>query len=192
VTAEVSAKIGEALASSAIPLTVREIAQRLDIPPSEVAEIVWAAPQSFSWQPGGRWSLAAAKTTVRPPVEPGNDDARIAVLSPQEGVELRAIRLAGGATLRVIRRPLDTAALFTVKAMGSDLQLILNSSHEMFEKLPMPFEADGEGDYKTVVELLLAAWAVHEAEAPAAAQRGLEDARLFWGRRLLELLDSET
>lgn len=190
-TAEVSAQIVEVLASSATPLTVREIAQRLDVPPSEVAEIVWAATQNFSWQPGGRWSLATPKATVRPPVEPGNDDARVAVLSPQDGVELRAIRLAGGATLRVIRRPLDTAALFTVKAMGSDLQLILNSSHEMFEKLPMPFEADGEGDYKTVVELLLAAWAVHEAEAPAAAQRGLEDARLFWGRRLLDLLDSE-
>jgi hypothetical protein len=191
VTAAVSALIEETLGSSAMPLTVHQIAERLDVPANEIAEIVWGAPESFSWQPGGRWSIATPKATVQPPRStPGDDDARLAVLSPQEGVELGAIRLSGGGTLRVVRRPLDTAAVFTVKASGGDLQLVLNASHEVFAKLPMPFE-DVDGDYKRLLELLLASWAIHEAEAPPAAERGLEDARLIWGRRLLELMDSE-
>jgi len=172
-----------------MPLTVREIAKQLEVPPNEIAEVVWGSPQSFSWQPGGRWALAAPKSAVQPPQEPSDDDALPAVLSPRGGVELRAIRLANGATLRVIRRPLDSAALFTVKAEGADLQLVLNSAHEAFERLPTPFEDGGDGDYKALTELLLAAWAVHEAEAPTGARRALEDARLLWGRKLLDLLD---
>lgn len=185
---DVSSEVEETLASSPSPLTVREIAEKVDIAADVVAEVVWGAPERFSWQPGGRWTLSAPKSTVLPAVEPDHQDARSAVLAPQDGVELRAIVLASGTVLRVVKRPLDSAALFTVKAAGSDLELVLNSAHEAFARLPVPFEGES-GDYKRLAELLLTAWAVYEGECPTAARRGLEDARLLWGRKLLELLD---
>jgi hypothetical protein len=192
VSAELSARITEALASSPDPATVREIAQTLSLPPNEIAEVVWGAPERFSWQPGGRWTLAVAKTVARPRTAVPQDDTRTAVLSPRDGVELRAIRLVGGATLRVLSQPLDSAAFFTVRSRGADLQLVFNATHELFERLPMPFESEDGGDHMQLAELVLAAWAIQEAEAPPASRRGLEDARLFWGRRVLELLDLET
>lgn len=188
-SAEVAARIEEALAASPDPLTVKEIAGSLGVPPDEVAEVVWGEPQRFSWQPGGRWTRAVSK--VGPPPRPGEGhqvDAQPAVIAPQNGVELRAMKLASGAKMRVTAQSLDSASFFTVRTEGSDLQLVLNSSHEVFTKMPMPFTG-GEGNFETLVELLLAAWAVHEAEAPAGAKRELEDARLFWGRRLLDQLD---
>jgi len=191
-SAEVSAQITEALASSPTPLTVRELAQTLGLPPNEIAEGVWGAPERFSWQPGGHWTLAAQKTVARPQIKAHQADTRTAVISPQDGVELRAIRLASGATLRVVRQPLDSAAFFTVRSQGADLQLVFNSTHELFERLPMPFDSETGDDYRQLAELVLAAWAIQEAEAPTASRRGLEDARLFWGRRVLELLDLET
>lgn len=187
----VATEIENALTSAPAPLTVREIAKKVGVPPDEIAEVVWGSPESFSWQPGGRWTLAVPKAVIPLMVKPGHEDVRPAVLSPQEGVELRAIRLASGAVLRVIRRPLDSTALFTVKTAGSDLELVLNASHEAFVDLPVPFDVDDEGDYKRLVELLLAAWALYEGECPSAARRSLEDARLFWGRRLIELLGAE-
>lgn len=188
-SAETSGRIASALAASETPLTVREIAQSLGLPPNEVAEIVWGHPEEFSWQPGGRWSVSAPKTVARPQITADQDDTRTAVLSPHPGVELRAIRLTSGAILRVVHQPLDSGAFFTVRSEGADLQLIFNSIHEVFEDLPMPFEHEESRNYKRLVELVLAAWAVHEADAPTSSRRSLEDARLFWGRRLLELLD---
>ena len=188
--AEVAARIEEALAASPGPLTVKEIAGRLGVRPDEVAEAVWGEPQRFSWQPGGRWTRAVAKAGPPPgPRADGQEDARPAVIAPQGGTELRAMKLAGGATMRVTAQPLDSASFFTVRSEGSDLQLVLNSSHEVFADMPMPFADDDGGTFGTLAEILLAAWAVHEAEAPAAAKRELEDARLLWGRRLLDLLD---
>ncbi len=178
-----------AVLSSASPLTVREIAAETGMAPDEVAEIVWSAPEGFHWQPGGRWTLAAPKAPVTVVGGSDYDDGRPAVLAPKDSVELRAIRLSTGETLRVVRRALDSAVPFTVKSEGADLQLILNAAHELFEQLPMPFE-DGSGDFKSLVELLLAAWAIQEAQAPAAARRSLEDARMLWGRRLHDLLES--
>jgi hypothetical protein len=189
---EVATEIEDALASASAPLTVHEIAEKVGFAPDEIAEVVWGLPQSFSWQPGGRWTLAVPKAMAPPMGESGHEDARSAVLSPQQGVELRAIRLESGNVLRVTRRPLDGTALFSVKALGSDLELVLNASHEAFARLPVPFDDEDEGDYKHLVELLLAAWAIYEGECPSAAKRSLEDARLFWGRRLIELLDAET
>lgn len=186
------AEIESALTSGSAPLTVREIAEQIAAPTEEIAEVVWGSPQSFSWQPGGRWTLAVPKAAAPPVVETEHDDTRPAVLSPQNGVELRAIRLTGGAMLRVTRRPVDSAALFSVKTAGRDLELVLNSSHEAFAQLPVPFDDNDDGNYKRLVELLLAAWAIHEGECPELARRSLEDARLLWGRRLIELLDAET
>jgi hypothetical protein len=189
-SAEITAQIEEVLSASPGPLTVREIAAALGVPPDEVAEVVWGAPHRFSWQPEGRWTLAVVKAGLRPqPMGGEQEDAREAVIAPQSGVELRAMKLASGATLRVTARALDSASFFTVRSEGSDLQLVLNASHEVFEAMPMPFANKAGGNFETLAELLLAAWAVHEAEAPAGAKRELEDARLFWGRRLLDLID---
>ena len=186
VPADLQERIEDRLAASSVPLTVREIASGLGVEADRVAEVVWDAPERFSWQPGGRWTLAVAKATVIPSPTSDQEDARPAVLSPQDGVELRAILLDGGTVLRVIRRPLDSAALFTVQALGADLELVLNSAHEVFEHLPIPFE-EGDGDFRHLLELLLASWAAYEGECPPAARRGLEDTRLLWGRKLAEL-----
>jgi hypothetical protein len=194
VTRAVSARIEAVLAGATHALTIKEIAAEIGLDPDAVAQAIWDSPNRFSWQPGGRWILAAPKQSVRPPaVASEHDDTRPSLLSSQDGVELRAMTLASGATLRVSRRPLDTSAAFSVRATGRDLQLILNSSHEIFEDLPMPFDDEaGDGAYKRLVELLLTAWAVHEAETPpGASKRALEDARLMWGRSLLDLIDVE-
>ena len=188
---EVATEIKGALTSASAPLTVHEIAKKVGVRPDEIAETVWGSPESFSWQPGGRWTLAVPKAMAPPIVKSSHEDARPAVLSPQTGVELRAIRLASGAVLRVTRRPLDSTALFSVKTAGSDLKLVLNAGHEAFVDLPIPFDEDDDGDYKRLVELLLAAWTIYEGECPNVARRSLEDARLLWGRRLVELLDAE-
>jgi len=191
VARDLAAEVETLLGSSTVPLMVRELAAGLGVEADEVAEVVWSHPERFSWQPGGRWTLAVAKATVLPSVESDQDDARVALLSPQDGVELRAITLSGGTVLRVIRRPLDSAALFGVRAVGADLELILNSAHEAFERLPLPFEG-AAGDFGHLVELLLTAWAAFEGECPAPARRGLEDARLLWGRKVAELLGTES
>jgi hypothetical protein len=191
VAPDVVSEVERLLACSPAPLTVRELAVGLGVEADEIAEVVWNAPERFSWQPGGRWTLAVAKATVLPSVERDQDDARRALLSPQDGVELRAITLSSGTVLRVIRRPLDSAALFSVVAVGADLELILNSAHEAFEHLPLPFE-QAAGDFRHLVELLLTAWAAFEGECPAPARRGLEDARLLWGRKVAELIGTES
>ena len=80
--------------------------------------------------------------------------------------------------------------------LSAEIEEALGSSaapltvHEIAEKTRFPADEDA-GDYKRLVELLLTAWAAYEGECPVAAKRGLEDARLLWGRKLLELLDVE-
>lgn len=180
------ARIESALAAKKA-LNTREIAATVGCQQDDAERVIWGSPDRFTWQPGGRWTLAAAKSSTRAPtVEPEHHDTRDAVLDPPGAVELRAIMLEGGGVLRVIRRPLDSSAFFTVKQVGSDLQLVLNSAHEVFADLPMPFDDEpNAGDYKRLVELLLAAWAIHEGDMPAGpSKRSLEDTRLMWGRSL--------
>jgi len=83
---------------------------------------------------------------------------------------------------------MDSPALFTVTTRGNDLLLAMNSSHGVFADHPMPFVAAEDGDYKALVELLLEAWALCEDGAPAQDRRRFEDARMMWGRRMIQLL----
>ena len=182
-------RIERALAAADRPLTVQEVAAEVGCDRAAAEQIVWGSPDRFTWQPKGRWTLSDSKRSPAPPAsEAEHDDARDALLAPPGAVELRAILLDNGSVLRVVRRPLDSPALFTVSQAGSDLQLVLNSSHELFAELPMPFDDEQPGgDYKRFAELLLAAWAVNEGNAPAGpSKRALEDARLMWGRALIK------
>jgi hypothetical protein len=188
VTEGLSRSIEELLAAAAGPLTTREIAVGVGCERAAAEQVVWGSPDRFDWQPGGRWTLAASKRSIQgASPTPAHEDTRDAVLDPPDATELRAIVLESGSVLRVVRRPLDTAAVFTVNQVGRDLQLVLNSAHEVFADLPMPFDEEGGGDYKRLLELLLAAWAVYEAEVPTGTmRRELEDARLMWGRTLIK------
>lgn len=183
--------IHESIASAGSPLTVGEIAERIGVTPHDVDRVIWGEPDRFVWQPGHRWSLGAEKTRPVPLNDaPTRKDARDRPLSPREPDHLRATTLASGVTLKVSRRPLDTHALFTVTSSGNVVELILNSGHEVFAELPMPFESgEREEGYKTLVEILLQAWALYEDSAPGApSRRAAEDTRLLWGRRVIELL----
>lgn len=184
---ELLRRIEDVFASAEGALSTREVAAEVGCDLGVAEQVIWGSPDRFTWQPGGRWTLTAPKRSL--PLmdsESSQDDTRSAVLDPPDAVELRAITLDSGRVLRVIRRPLDGPAVFTVRQIGSDLQLVLNAAHEVFAELPMPFdEENAEGDYKRLVELLLMAWAVHEGEAHSdAAKRTLEDIRLIWGRTL--------
>ncbi|HEY5941838.1 MAG TPA: hypothetical protein VIT89_03120 [Solirubrobacterales bacterium] len=195
-TGDLPRRIEELLAAAEGPLTTREIATGAGCEREAAEQVVWGSPDRFDWQPGGRWALAASKRSIQgAPPAPDHEDTRDAVLDPPDATELRAIVLGSGSVLRVIRRPLDSTAVFTVNQVGRDLQLVLNSAHEVFADLPMPFDDEcGSGDYKRLLELLLAAWAVYEAEVPGGGtmRRELEDARLMWGRTLIKSFLAES
>jgi hypothetical protein len=188
---ELVARIEETLASAGAPLTVGEIAERLSLTAHDIDRVIWGEPDRFVWQPGHRWTVGAEK--ARPATVVGRaaeQDAREGPLAPRRPVELRATTLASGVTLRVSRRPLDTHAVFTVKSSGNVVELILNSGHELFAELPMPFDGGSlEGDYRALAEILLEAWALFEDSIPGGpSRRAAEDTRLLWGRRIIELL----
>lgn len=186
-----SDRIEELLRSSADPLAIPTIAERLGVSAHDVDRVIWAEPDRFAWQPGHKWALGVEKTPPRAmPAHIPEEDARERPLTPARSVELRAITLASGVRLRISRRPLDTHAFFSVKSAGNEIELTLNSGHEVFAELPMPFADDGPTDgYKAFVELLLEAWALYEDSFPgSAARRATEDTRLLWGRRVIELL----
>ena len=158
----------------------------------EVDSILWASPKLFVWQPGHRWGLKAPKmapdgrshiTSV--------SDSKDELLASRPAKELGALTLASGLTIKFSRRALDTDAFFSVKSVGNSIELVLNSTHEVFSRLPLPFD-DAEGDaspYRELVEVLLSAWALYEdGVGDGPSKRPLEDARLFWGRRTIEML----
>ena len=187
---DLSDRIAQLLTASERPLTSPEVAERLQVSLEEVDRVFWEEPHRFAWQPGHRWALAFSKRALRPvSVELDYEDVRGQPLVPRDSVELRAITLASGITLKVTRRPLDTQSLFSVRSLGNEVNLVLNSAHELFAEFPMPFE-EREATYadKQLLELLLEAWALQENDAaPGAVKRALEDMRLMWGRKALEL-----
>jgi hypothetical protein len=185
--------IAEALNSAGTPLTVAEIASALDVSAHDVDRVIWDEPDRFVWQPGHRWSLGSEKP--RPAIEGGHTghvEARQGPLVPRDPIELRATTLESGVTIRVTRRALDSHALFTVKSAGNVIELVLNSGHEVFAELPMPFSDEGSTiGHQRLVEILLEAWALYEDSVPGGpSRRAAEDIRLLWGRRILELLRS--
>lgn len=184
-------RIEEALASAGAPLSVGEIADRVDLTPHDIDRVMWGEPDRFVWQPGHRWTLGVEKARPSATAQHGTkQDAREGPLAPRNPVELRATTLASGVTLKVSRWPLDTHALFTVKSAGNSVELIFNSAHEVFASLPMPFDDEvPDGDYRALAEILLEAWALYEDSIPGGpSRRAAEDTRLLWGRRLIELL----
>jgi hypothetical protein len=157
----------------------------------DVDRIVWGEPDSFVWQPGHRWALGKEKGRRVGAPDATHRDVRERPLVPQGPVELRATTLASGVTLKVSRRLLDSAALFSVRSAGNIVELVLNSGHEVFATMPMPFEDPESSDegFKSLVEILLQAWALYEDSVfGGASRRAAEDVRLLWGRRIIELL----
>lgn len=184
-------KIEEVLWAAPSALTVTEISDRVGVTPHDIDRVIWGEPDRFVWQPGHRWSLGIEKP--RPtgtPLSVPLQEAREGPLSRRGSVQLRATTLASGVTIRVSRRSLDSHAVFTVKSAGNIIDLVLNSSHELFAEMPMPFVAASKGDsHQKVVETLLHAWALYEDSVPGGpTRRAAEDIRLLWGRRVLEVL----
>lgn len=186
--------VAEALRQRSDPQSVKQLAEATGLDPREIDRIVWGSPERFLWQPGHKWTLAGTK--VRPPKYFSRDvrEARLEEGSANAATDLRAITLANGLLLKVTRSPLDSDAFFSVRSAGNTLELVLNSTHELFGELPMPFRDDSSGSpYQRLVEVLLEAWALYEDSVPGGpARRATQDMRLLWGRRTIEILrDSE-
>lgn len=189
--ADLTASIEAALRDAGKSLTVADIADALGAEVHDIDRVVWSEPDRFVWQPGHRWTLGVDK--ARPAstlTASSHQDAREGPLVPRDPVALRATTLASGVTLRVSRRALDTHALFTVKSAGNTIDLILNSAHEAFAELPMPFSDEAPSSGSTaLLEAILQAWALYEDSIPGGpSRRAAEDIRMLWGRRVLEVL----
>ena len=182
--------IAKTLREAAEPLTVDEIATRIGGDIRECDAILWQNPGEFVWQPGQKWTVAHAKH-CRSRVDPVDaPDARSSMMSAVAPKELRAFTMSSGLTVAVHRRPLDSDAFFTVRSAGNTITLTLNSTHEIFGDLPLPFESGGGGEgFSELCEVLLTAWALYEDGLPGGStKRATEDARLLWGRRAIEVL----
>lgn len=180
----------KALEESAKPLSVAEIASIIGCEVRECDAILWQSPDKFVWQPGHKWTVANQKSSTTRHLVTDAPDARSNMMSASTPGELRAVTLSSGLSMVVNRRPLDSEAFFTVRSAGRKIILTLNSSHELFGNLPLPFDTQlGNSDYKALCETLLSAWALFEDGLPVgSARRAMEDARLHWGRRTVEML----
>lgn len=181
--------IRKVLEESAEPLAVTEIAARASCGIRECDAVLWQNPDQFVWQPGQKWTVATAKHRGPSDGRADAPDARPNMMSATAPKELRAFTMSSGLKVAVNRRPLDSDAFFTVRSAGNTLTLTLNSMHELYAELPLPFEGDGQEGFKELCETLLTAWALYEDGLPGgSAKRGTEDARLLWGRRAIEVL----
>jgi hypothetical protein len=184
--------VEQALSQSRVPLTVSQLAQLTGLGEREVDGVLWDRPALFVWQPGHRWSMKSAKSRPSTSAEATVADSKPELMASKPAKELGAFTLSNGLTIRIQRRALDTDAFFTVKSSGNTIELILNSVHEVFSRLPTPFDddqPDGSSPYRELIEVLLASWALYEDSSSGTnAKRTLEDARLFWGRRAIEMM----
>ena len=182
--------VASVLAAAGQPLTIPIVAELTKLDPRDVDQVLWASPHRFVWQPGHKWSVAGAKNRPYARLSKVGDDARRGPLVQREPEELRAITLSSGLIIKVVRMPLDTDAFFSVRSVGNTVQLVINSTHELFGEFPMPFEDSIEkSPYKLLVEVLLESWALYEDSiVGGSARRATEDTRLLWGRRAIEIL----
>jgi hypothetical protein len=182
--------VARILAAADQPLTIPMVAELTELEPRDVDKILWASPDRFVWQPGHKWSVAGAKSRPSGELSKVGDDARPGPLVQRAPEELRAITLSSGLVIKVSRMPLDTDAFFSVRSVGNTVQLVINSTHELFGELPMPFQDSiHDSPYKLLVEVLLESWALYEDSlAVGSARRPTEDVRLLWGRRAIEIL----
>lgn len=183
--------IVRALRESLTPLSVADIASKTGGDIRSCDAILWQNPEQFVWQPGHRWTLARSKSHVPRINMATAQDARSS--ESAAGAlqnQLRALTLASGLTIAVDRRSLDSDAFFSVRSNGNRISLTFNSSHEIFSELPLPFDASREDTpYKALCEMLLGAWALYEDGLPEGqVRRAAQDARLLWGRRVIEML----
>ncbi|BCO83704.1 hypothetical protein P6281_10595 [Mycobacterium sp. 5-140-3-2] len=180
------------LSQAAAPLSVTEIATALGRDVGECDAILWQEPHEFVWQPGHKWMLASVKSHSPPTAAPVDlPDARTAhITSSPAPRQLRALTLSSGVVIAVNRRPLDSDAFFTIRSAGNTITVTLNSTHELFTSMPTPFEENKDSSpYKKLCEVLLSAWALYEDALPGGSiKRATEDARLLWGRRVIEML----
>lgn len=181
-----------ALYEAGEPLSVVEIASRLGGDVRECDALLWQNPGEFVWQPGQKWTTANNKEPDSRDDQVDAPDARSSMMTATGPKELRAFTMSSGLTVAVHRRPLDSDAFFTVRSAGNTITLTLNSTHEVFIDLPLPFDAETSGEteaYKELCEILLSAWALYEDGLPGGStKRATEDARLLWGRRVVEVL----
>ncbi|OBI07332.1 hypothetical protein A5715_17875 [Mycolicibacter heraklionensis] len=181
--------IARVIEESAEPLTVDEIAVKLGAEASDCEALLWQSHERFIWQPGRKWAVAEPKSATARQGVSDAPDGRSGLVSPRDPQELRAFVLSSGLTISVSQRPLDTDAFFTVRSAGSTVALTLNSTHELFTSMPMPFSANKHTSYKELCEVLLGAWALYEDGLPEGApRRSAQDARHLWGRRSIEFL----
>lgn len=182
--------ITRVLRESAEPLPVTDIAAMTGGDIRHCDAILWQDPDRFVWQPGHRWTVANPKSLAPREELADAPDARELMVSANVPRELRAITLSSGLKISVNRRPLDSDAFFTVRSAGNTITLTLNSTHELFSDLPVPFEdGQGQGSYKELCEILLSSWALYEDGIPGGStKRATEDARFLWGRRAIEML----
>lgn len=182
--------IARVLRDSRAPLTVGDIASKVGGDVRSCDAILWDNPEHFVWQPDKKWMLARKRSHVRRGVPPVTPDSRSAAAAGAPNKQLRATTLSNGLTIEVDRRPLDSDAFFSVRSVTNRIALTLNSSHEVFDELPMPFEgAPADSPYKALCEVLLSAWALYEdGISDPAIRRHAQDSRLAWGRRVFEML----
>lgn len=192
---DVVTRVSKALADATEPLTVRDLAAITGFDDRECDSALWDHPEVFAWQPGHRWCLVSPSLRGRGGASPRGvgsrvRDVRSQPLEPRVATELKAITLSTGTQLRVRCRSLDSDAVFSVRGIGSNLELTLNSTHEVFDGSPLPFvQADDEAGYKKLLEILLKAWALHEDGTMIEKERrALQETRLLWGRRVYEVL----
>lgn len=185
-----SDQILEVLRGAGRPLSPEQIASELDVSVADIDEILWSDTDRFQWQPGHLWSIGKEKT--RTPDAPRNlvpSDVRGGTRKGRDTVELRAIVLDDGTRLRISKRPLDGEALFSSRRHGADLEIVMNSAHDVFDSHEIPFANDEEkGSSGDLLELFIEAWALFEDSMDGTqAKRTIEDARRLIGRRMGDL-----
>lgn len=179
-----------ALRGAGSPVTTPELVELTGLEARVVDRILWEFPDAFVWQPGHRWALNPGRKDFGRVASPNVLDSRAAPLVPREAEELRALTLASGLELRISRRPMDSDAFFSVRSSGNRVDLVLNSTHELFDELPAMFDDSHPATpYQRAVEVMLEAWALYEDGVPGGpTKRAVEDLRLLWGRRVVEVL----